>query len=272
MNRTTFYLKLSGIIMMIGISGYLISCSIKNKNMKRESSVTHPEWSRNSVIYEVNLRQYTPEGTFKAFEQHLPRLKELGVDILWLMPINPIGITNRKGILGSCYSIKDYLAVNPDFGTMDDFKNLVNRAHSLGMKVIIDWVANHSSWDNNLITEHPEWYTHDSTGKIISPNADWTDVADLDYSQPGIREYMKDAMIFWIKETDIDGFRCDMAGMVPVDFWNNAVPVIKKVKPVFMIAEWDTPEMHDTAFDMTYGWELFHLMNSIARGEKQRMI
>jgi len=268
MNRTTFFLKLSGIIIIIGIAGYLVSCSLKNKNMKRESTVIHPEWSRNSVIYEVNLRQYTPEGTFKAFEQHLPKLKELGVDIIWLMPVNPIGITNRKGTLGSYYSIRDYRGINPEFGTMEDFKNLVNRAHSLGMKVIIDWVANHTSWDNNLITEHPEWFTHDSLGKIIAPVADWTDVADLDYNQAGLREYMKNSMIYWIKEADIDGFRCDVAGMVPVDFWNKAVPEIKKVKPVFMLAEWDTPEMHDTAFDMTYGWDLYHLMNAIAKGEK----
>jgi glycosidase len=268
MKKTLFFLKLSGIIIMVGAAGYLVSCSVKSKNMKRESSVIHPEWSRDAVIYEVNLRQYTPEGTFKAFEQHLPRLKELGVDILWLMPVNPIGIINRKGTLGSYYSIKDYRGINPEFGTMEDFKNLVNKAHSLGMKVIIDWVANHTSWDNNLITEHPEWYTHDSTGKIIAPVADWTDAADLDYSKEGLREYMKESLIYWVKEADIDGFRCDVAGMVPVDFWNKAVPEIKKVKPVFMLAEWETPEMHDTAFDMTYGWNLYQLMNAISKGEK----
>jgi alpha-amylase len=268
MKKTINFLKLSGIIIIVGVAGYLVSCSVKSKNMKRESSVIHTDWSRDAVIYEVNLRQYTPEGTFKAFEQHLPRLKELGVDILWLMPVNPIGITNRKGTLGSYYSIKDYRGINPEFGTMEDFKNLVNKAHSLGMKVIIDWVANHTSWDNNLITEHPEWYTHDSTGKIIAPVADWTDAADLDYSKAELREYMKESMIFWIKEADIDGFRCDVAGMVPVDFWNKAVPEIKKVKSIFMLAEWETPEMHDTAFDMSYGWDLYHLMNAISKGEK----
>jgi glycosidase len=236
--------------------------------MKRESSVIHPEWSRNSVIYEVNLRQYTPEGTFKAFEKHLPRLKELGVDILWLMPVNPLGIVNLKGTMGSNYCIKDYRGINPDLGKMDDLKDLVKKAHNLEMKVIIDWVANHSSWDNNLITEHPDWYTHDSTGTIISPNQDWFDVADLDYNQDGLREYMKDAMIYWAKEADVDGFRCDMAGMVPIDFWNNTVSEIKKVKHVFMVAEWDSPEMHDCAFDVTNGWELLHLTESIARGEK----
>ena len=268
MENKTHFFKLLGVIILCGAAGYLISCSVKSKNMKRETIVIHPEWSRNSVIYEVNLRQYTPEGTFKAFEQHLPRLKELGVDILWLMPVNPIGMTNRKGSLGSYYSIKDYHGINPEFGSLEDFKELVKKAHSLGLKVIIDWVANHTSWDNNLITEHPEWYTHDSTGKIIAPVADWTDAADLDYTHKGLREYMKDAMIYWVKEADIDGFRCDVAGMVPVDFWNSTVPEIKKIKPVFMLAEWETPEMHDTAFDMTYGWNLYQIMNAIAKGEK----
>jgi glycosidase len=268
MKKTAFFIHLSAIILLFGAAGYLISCSVKNQNMKRETSVIHPEWSRNAVIYEVNIRQYTPEGTFKAFEQHLPRLKELGVDILWLMPINPLGKVNRKGSTGSNYCIKDYLDLNPDFGTSEDFKELVKKAHSLEMKVIIDWVANHSSWDNSLISEHPEWYTHDSSGKIISPNNDWVDVADLDYNQQGLRDYMKDAMIYWVRETDIDGFRCDMAGMVPIDFWNYAVSEIKKVKHVFMVAEWDSPEMHDSAFDVTNGWDLLHLTESIARGEK----
>jgi glycosidase len=268
MKSNIILFKLLSVIIICGAAGYLISCSVKNQNMKRETSVIHPEWSRNAVIYEVNIRQYTPEGTFKAFEQHLPRLKELGVDILWLMPINPIGSVNRKGTLGSYYSIKDYRGINPEFGTLDDFKDLVKKAHSLEMKVIIDWVANHTSWDNNLVAEHPEWYTKDSTGRIIAPVADWTDAADLDYSKEGLREYMKESMIYWVKVADIDGFRCDVAGMVPVDFWNKAVPEIKKVKPVFMLAEWETPEMHDTAFDMTYGWELYKIMNAIAKGEK----
>jgi len=268
MKTKPLFFQILILIILFGTTGTLTSCSVKNKNMNRETNVIHPEWSRNAVVYEVNIRQYTPEGTFKAFEQHLPRLKELGVDILWLMPVNPLGVVNRKGTMGSNYCIKDYRGINPDFGSMDDFKNLVNRAHSLGMKVIIDWVANHSAWDNYLITDHPEWYTHDSTGKIISPNQDWTDVADLDYNQAGLRDYMKDAMIYWVKEADIDGFRCDMAGMVPVDFWNHAVPEIKKVKQVFMLAEWDSPEMHDTAFDATNGWELLHLTESIAKGEK----
>ena len=254
--------------MILLSSVLLLSCKMEQKQISRPSTVVHPEWSRNAVIYEVNIRQYTPEGTFKAFEQHIPRLAGMGVDILWLMPVNPIGEKNRKGSLGSYYSIRDYMAVNPEFGTMDDFKALVKTAHDHGMKVIIDWVANHSAWDNPLITEHPEWYVKDSAGNIIAPVADWTDVADLDYNQPGLRDYMTNALVFWVKEADIDGYRCDVAGMVPIDFWNNAVPEIRKVKEVFMLAEWETPEMHDTAFDMTYGWEMYKVMKGIYKGEQ----
>jgi 1,4-alpha-glucan branching enzyme len=255
-------------ILALVVTGILIwACSGSKKGAGR-TAVVHPRWSKNAVMYEVNLRQFTPEGTFKAFEQHLPRLRAMGIDILWLMPITPIGIKNRKGTLGSYYSVKDYLGTNPEFGTMDDFRELVKKAHELGMYVIIDWVANHTSWDNNLITEHPDWYTHDSAGKIISPVPDWADVADLNYDRKELREYMTNAFIYWVKEADVDGFRCDMAGMVPVSFWNEAVPKIKAVKPVFMLAEWETPEMHDTAFDMTYSWELFHMMNEIAKGSK----
>lgn len=256
------------LVIILLTSVVFFSCKMEQKPIPRPTAVTHPEWSRNAVIYEVNIRQYTPEGTFKAFEQHIPRLKEMGVDILWLMPVNPIGEKNRKGTLGSYYSIRDYMAVNPEFGTMEDLKSLVAKAHENGMKVIIDWVANHSSWDNPLITEHPEWYVKDSAGNIVAPVPDWTDVADLDYSQPGLRNYMTNALLFWIREADIDGFRCDVAGMVPVDFWNKAVPELKKVKHVFMLAEWETPEMHDTAFDMTYSWELYKVLKGIYKGEQ----
>jgi glycosidase len=232
------------------------------------SSVKHPDWSKNSVIYEVNLRQYTPEGTFRAFEAHLPRLKKLGVDILWLMPVNPIGVVNRKGTLGSYYSVKNYLTVNPEFGTMEDFRHLVKSAHGMGFRVIIDWVANHSSWDNNLVYEHPRWYTLDSLGRMVSP-FNWTDVADLNYDSTGLRKYMAESMKFWVKETDIDGFRCDVAGMVPTDFWDNVRAGLDRIKPVFMLAEAEQPDHHAKAFDMSYAWELHHLLNEIAQGKKK---
>lgn len=232
------------------------------------NSVIHPAWSRDLAIYEVNIRQYTPGGTFREFEEHLPRLKDMGIGILWLMPIHPIGEKNRKGPLGSYYSVKDYMAVNPEFGTLDEFKTLVRHSHDLGMYVIIDWVANHAAWDNALAVTHPEWFTKDSTGSFAPPVPDWTDVIDLDYNQPGLRSYMTDAMKYWVTETDIDGFRCDVAGMVPMDFWDSVRVALDKIKPVFMLAEDEQPQCHYRAFDMTYGWELMHLMNDIAKRQK----
>jgi glycosidase len=243
------------------------ACQTKTKEHMSQN-VKHPEWSRNATIYEVNVRQYTVEGTLKAFEQHLPRLQKMGVEILWLMPVQPIGVINRKGSMGSNYSVKDYFEVNPDLGTKEDLKSVVKKAHELGMYVILDWVANHTAWDNPLISQHPDWYKHDSTGKIVSPVPDWSDVAALDYSKPALRRYMTDALLYWIKECDIDGYRCDVADMLPVSFWNAARPELEEIKPVFMLAEAEKPAMHDTAFDATYSWDFFHLMIDIAQGKK----
>lgn len=236
-------------------------------SQNQDSIYSPPDWSYNKIIYEVNTRQYTAEGTFKAFEKHLPRLEEMGVGILWLMPIQPIGEKNRKGTLGSYYSVKDYKAVNPEFGTPKEFKALVDKIHKMGMYVIIDWVANHTAWDNSWVDEHPEFYTKDSLGNIIPPVPDWTDVADLNYDNKELWAAMIDALKFWVKEYDIDGYRSDVAGMVPIEFWIEARKELEKIKPVFMLAEWDTPEMHK-AFDMTYDWGTHKLMNAIARGEK----
>ncbi|MCF8372838.1 MAG: alpha-glucosidase C-terminal domain-containing protein [Bacteroidales bacterium] len=227
-----------------------------------------PEWAKSASIYEVNIRQYTPEGNFKAFENHLPRLQELGADILWLMPIFPVGEKNRKGTLGSYYAVKDYKDVNPDYGTKEDFKALVIKAHSMGMYVILDWVANHTSWDNSLIDEHPDWYTRDSVGVITTPVEDWSDVADLNYDNPELRNYMSEALAYWVKEFDVDGFRCDVAGMVPLDFWNDTRFRLDSIKPVFMLAEWEDPALLEKAFNMDYAWDLHHLMNEIAQGKK----
>ena len=228
--------------------------------------VRHPEWSRNASIYEVNVRQYSPGGTFAEFEEHLPRLKEMGVGILWFMPIHPIGEKNRKGTLGSYYSVKDYYGVNPEFGAMEEFKQLVDKIHGMGMYVIIDWVANHAAWDNPLTEEHPDWFIRDIHGNLVPPVDDWSDVVDLNYGNPELWYYMIDAMRFWVEEVDIDGFRCDVAGMVPLDFWNVARARLDEVKPVFILAEWEAPEAHEYAFDMTYSWGLYHLMNRIAKG------
>lgn len=249
---------------------FLVSCTGQESGKPRKNIpvgyVDHPEWSKNANIYEVNVRQYTPEGTFRAFAEHLPRLKNMGVDILWLMPIHPIGEINRKGTLGSYYSVKDYKGVNPEFGDMEDFKDLVKQVHDHDMKIILDWVANHTSWDHDWIKEHPEWYTKDSLGSLVSP-FDWSDVVDLNYDEPGLREAMTDALEFWVREANIDGYRCDVAGMVPTEFWEDARKRLDAIKPVFMLAEAEEPEHHIRAFDMSYAWELHHLMNQVAKGK-----
>ena len=232
-------------------------------------ALKHPEWSKNATIYEVNVRQFTKEGNFKAFEAHLPRLKEMGVDIIWLMPIHPIGEKNRKGKLGSYYAVKDYLGVNPEFGTMDEFKSLVKKIHSMGMYVIIDWVANHTAWDNPLATDHPEWYTKTREGNFQpTPWYDWDDIIDLDYDHPGLRKYMTEALKFWVKEADIDGYRCDTGGFIPTDFWDNARAEMDAIKPVFMLAEWESRDLHKNAFDMTYAWSLWDKMHNATVGNK----
>jgi cyclomaltodextrinase len=231
--------------------------------------VKHPEWSKNATIYEVNIRQFTPEGTFKAFESHLPRLKSMGVDIIWLMPINPIGVKKRKGTLGSYYSIKDYYGVNPEFGTKDDLKALVKKIHSMGMHVIVDWVANHSSWDNALAKDHPDWYSKTPEGHFQpTPWYDWDDVIDFDFNNAELRKYMTDALKYWVKETDIDGYRCDVAGFIPVDFWENAREELDAIKPVFMLGEWESRDLHAKAFDMTYSWSLWDKMHAAAKDNK----
>ena len=230
--------------------------------------IKHPEWSKNATIYELNTRQFTAEGTFKAAQQQLPRLKKLGVDIVWLMPINPIGVKHRKGELGSPYSVKDYYGVNPEFGTLADLKAFVAEAHKLGMHVILDWVANHSAWDNKLATEHPDWYAKDYKGDFHpTPWFDWSDIIDLNYDKPGLRKYMTDAMKYWVKEADVDGFRCDVAGYVPVDFWNEVRRELDKIKPVFMLAEWESRDLHAHAFDMTYAWSWYDAMHRVATGK-----
>lgn len=262
------------LVLILVLAVIVAACKHKKEKMKevavpvagfRTPSVV--PWAKDAVIYEVNIRQYTPEGTFNAFAQHLPRLKELGADILWFMPIQPISQKNRKGNLGSYYAVQDYRKVNPEFGTMEDFKNLVNKAHQMGFRVILDWVANHTGWDNWLMVEHEEWYTR-INDSVVAPVADWTDVADLNYEEPGLRRYMIESMQYWVKEANIDGYRCDVAAMVPTDFWEQARMALDSVKPVFMLAEAWEPELTAGAFDACYAWDLLHTMNDIAAGKK----
>ncbi len=223
----------------------------------------------NSVVYELNIRQATPEGTFAAAERYLPELKKMGVDIVWLMPIHPIGVDGRKGSLGSYYSISDYEAVNPEFGDIESFDRFVAAAHDLGLKVIIDWVANHTSRDAKWWKEgHEDWYVLDEESGLPIVQYDWTDIAKLDYANAEMREAMTSAMLFWIGR-GVDGFRCDVAYEVPIDFWQQAFARIRAVAPdVYLLAEGEKTFLHDSAFDTTYGWDLHHLMNAIARGEK----
>ena len=229
----------------------------------------NPDWVKDAVLYELNVRQFSEEGDFNAVVQQLPRLKNLGIDIIWLMPIHPIGKTDRKGSLGSYYSVQDFCGVNPEFGTEADFQNLVNAIHEQEMYVILDWVANHSSWDNELVTNHPDWYKRSDDGKFHSTKwRDYDDIIEFDYSRPGIRKYMTEAMKYWVETFDIDGFRCDVASFVPVDFWENVRKELEVIKPVFMLAEAEDRDLHRRAFDATYNWRLWEILHDMAQGRK----
>ncbi len=221
----------------------------------------------NSVVYELNIRQATEEGTFAAAEKYLPELKEMGVDIVWLMPISPIGVDGRKGTLGSYYSIIDYKAVNPEFGTMEDFKSFLATAHDLGLKVILDWVANHTSRDANWWKEgKTDWYVMDESTGLPIVEYDWTDIAKLNYKNEDMRNAMIDALKFWV-ELGIDGYRCDVAMNVPGDFWKRAWEEVRAINPdVYLLAEGEEQWLHESGFEATYAWELHHIFNAMAKG------
>ncbi len=245
----------------------LWSCTSQPNDISEEVTARFPERAKNMNIYEVNVRQYTPEGTFSTFSEHLPRLKEMGIDILWLMPIQPIGSERRKGKLGSYYSIQNYRGVNDEFGSEDDFKALVSKAHELDMLIIIDWVPNHTAWDHPWITANPEYYIKDENGEIKMAH-DWADVAQLNYDNYSMRNSMIDDMKYWVENFDIDGFRQDHAGHeIPLDFWQDATEKLNSLKDLFWLAEWNSPQMH-FAYDATYAWEFHHISVAIAKGEK----
>jgi glycosidase len=225
-------------------------------------------WVREGTIYSVYLRSASPEGTFAGFERRLPELRKVGVTVLWFLPIHPVGEKNRKGTLGSPYAVRDYYGINPEFGTMADFKHLLRAAHAAGMHVIIDLVANHTSWDSEFLRTHPEWFTRNAEGAIVPPNADWTDVADLDYAQRGLRDAMIEMMRWWVEEVGIDGFRCDVAEMVPTDFWDEARARLDRVKPVMMLSEGSIPEHHLAAFDLTYSWNVYDALDPLLTGQR----
>lgn len=227
----------------------------------------HPAFMDQGNIYEVNIRQYTKEGTFNAFAKHIPRLHAMGVKTLWLMPIQPISKEGRKGTLGSYYSVADYTAVNPEFGSLSDLNNLITKAHALGMKVIIDYVPNHSGADNAWLKTHPNFYERDKDGNARYTD-DWSDTRELNYDNMEMQDSMINTMKYWLKNTKIDGFRVDVAWGVPYSFWNKCIPALKKERPLFFLAEADDKQMHTSGFDATYSWSEFHIMNDIAAGKK----
>jgi len=241
-----------------------------------EQPATHPvaDWIRSAVIYELNPRTFSAVGDFKGIESRLDYLKDLGVTVIWIMPIHPVGQVKRKGTLGSAYSVKDYYEIDPAYGTKDDFKHLVQAAHQRGLKVILDIVANHTSWDSVLIKQHPEFFKKDPAGNIIPPDPDWTDVAGLDYRNPQLRAYMTDMMKYWLKDFELDGFRCDVASGPPQDFWESVRAELEKIKPdILMIAEANKPELLTKAFDLDYAWP-FHstITNVFENGTPAQMI
>ncbi|MEZ4858729.1 MAG: alpha-amylase family glycosyl hydrolase [Flavobacteriaceae bacterium] len=291
----------SKLVFLLLVALVSFSCKEKGKEISHSEEpikeITIPPVDNsvleNAVIYEANIRQYSPEGTFNAFAQDIPKLKELGVKIIWLMPIHPISMAKRKAkgdllvadiedpeerkkYLGSPYAVANYTAVNPDMGTMEDFSAMVDIAHENGMYVILDWVPNHTGWDHPWITEHPEYYTKNNKGEITDPIQDngepwgWTDVADLNYGNQEMRKAMIDEMMFWITEQNVDGFRCDVAHGVPLDFWETCIPTLRSKKALFMLAEAELPYLltGENLFDMCYAWEGHHVLNSIAQGKE----
>jgi alpha-amylase len=264
--------------LFITIMFFLTACKSDKQStiIQKETMSGFPEWAKNSVIYEVNIRQYTPEGTINAFSDHIPRLKEMGVDILWLMPIYPISTTKKKGTLGSYYAVTDYRAVNPAFGTKQDVINLIQKVHSYGMKIIFDWVPNHTGWDHRWLKDHPHFYKKDSLGNITDPidengkSFGWSDVAALDYNEPEMRDSMIKDLIYWVKDHGIDGYRMDIAFGPPHDFWKQFSDTIKRVKSdIFLLAEAeDSTHLNESWFHAGYGWSFHHVMNAVAKGEK----
>jgi glycosidase len=253
---------------------FLLISSCKNKPIETVVQDTatidgHPAWIMQGNIYEVNVRQYTPEGTFKAFQKHLDRLKDMGVQTLWFMPINPISKVDRKGSLGSYYAVSSYTAINPEFGTMEDWNALVKEAHAKGFKVIIDWVPNHTGGDHYWLEKHPDFYVKDSVTGKAKMAADWADTRKLNYANQELRDTMIEQLKYWIKASDLDGFRCDVAGDVPDDFWKRCITELRKEKNVFMLAEGDKPSLNADGFDATYSWNDFSMLKKIAKGERK---
>jgi len=282
------------LVLLIAISSFFYACKEDKKEVAKIATKILAPISKSdletAVIYEANIRQYSIEGTFKEFTKDIPEIKKLGVKIIWLMPIFPISETKRKATggaeskfvsefpkeeqaryLGSYYAVSDFTKINPEFGSIQDFRKLIKTAHENGMYVILDWVPNHTGWDHIWLKTNPDFYTKNDKGEVISPkDTDWTDVADLNYKNLKLQEAMISDMKYWLKNENIDGFRCDVAGSVPISFWENAIPKLRAEKAIFMLAEaWEPALLKENLFDMAYAWEGHHLFNSLAKGEKK---
>ncbi len=243
------------------------------KALPNETAIPSPDWVKDAIIYEVFVRNFSVEGTFNALKARLPELRDLGVSVIWLMPIHPIGTVKRKGTLGSPYAVQDYLAVDSLYGTKEDFKALVDAVHQEGMKIILDMVLNHTAWDNELMKTNPEFYRRNKNGEVVSPNDDWTDVADLNYNNPEVRQYMKNVMLYWILEFDVDGFRCDVAELIPTEFWSESLKEVRRVKPdLLLLSEGTLPEHHVAGFDLTYSWTIYDALTSILKGKSNALL
>lgn len=257
------------LLLLVFLSTVAFAAVEPPQTLGHRTALESPGWIRDRVVYELNVRQFSDAGTFAAVEAGLPRLRELGVGVLWFMPIHPIGAVNRKGTLGSYYSVADYRGVNAEFGTHDDFARLVRAAHATGMKVIIDWVANHTAWDHRWTGEHPEFFAKNAEGSFVPPYGfDWTDVIQLDYTNHELWNAMIEDMAFWVKTADVDGFRCDYAKGVPTAFWDEASAQLRGLKPdLFMLAESEIPQHHLAAFHASYTFSMMHIFNDVAAGK-----
>lgn len=260
--------RISGLASAIVCLALLTTHRAGGELLFQEQALPLPEWMRNQVIYEVNVRQFSSEGSFKGVEAHLPRLHKLGINTLWFMPVQPIGKLNLKGELGSYYAIGDYTGINPEYGSAEDFRSLVNKAHELGMRVLLDWVPNHTAWDNPLTVSNPEFYAKDCQGNFTPPTGtDWTDVIQLNFDAPGLCNYQYSAMKYWLDTYAIDGFRCDVAWNVPTKFWDELTKRLREYKPdIYMLAEAEIGEQMLHSFNTCYGWDLLHCFESVAQG------
>ncbi len=261
---------MGGVVSFLLTALFLAACSTTNNSINENSA----PWIARSAIYEVFVRDFSPAGNFQGVIDGLPRIEATGANVIWLMPIHPIGKLNRKEPLGSSYSVTDYRAINPDYGTEADFRRLIDAAHERGLKLIIDWVPNHTAWDHVWTRTHPAFYTRNPQGELSVPRdnegklTDWTDVAELDYSNPDLRRAMIADMRYWLDEFGLDGFRVDMVGMVPDDFWREAVPQLRASdQPILLLAEWGDLKVHELGFDVSYAWDAYHKLKAVWRGE-----